>query len=74
MVKIHLSNQNLLPRKFTFVDFSKKTYMMGTHEKCLCDLEISKNIHLIIWILFLARATDCVLLFIRAQLFKASLA
>ena len=60
--------QIYLPENWHFAYFSKKTYVVGTHKKCLGEplfmsthniLSSSrnkKNIYLIIWILFSARS------------------
>ena len=61
MIQIHLSNQDLLAWKLTFFLFLKEnvclseTLLMSVHNMCFL-WEIRKNIYLIIWLLFLARA------------------
>ena len=70
MVKIHLSNQDLLAQKLTFFLFLKENICCGysleaphlaaskEYPQHMFSLRNKKNIYLIIWILSLARSMN----------------
>ena len=57
MVKIHLSNQELLAGKLSlenwqFSYFPKKSFVVGTHKKCLVEAHLMSTHNIIIIIFF----------------------